>query len=296
MKRRTILPTACTIVAAMTFNASAADPLIALDGFCPVCLVKLGKLIKGEPAVWSVHDGKKYLLRSKRQKRIFDKDPSAFIPAAGGDCVVCKVERDKTVAGKPEFHVVHDGRLFLFPSEKQKEMFRNDPQKYADVDVALGGYCPVCLVNINKAIHGRSEYTSVYDGRRYLFPLPEQKNAFDAEPTTFAPALGGNCTVCKVEMGKDVPGTAKFSVAHGGRLYLFRSAEQQAMFRADPEKYMDADLALKGRCAVCYAEEKKDVLGMAEFAVDFRGKRYLFPDAKHLEKFRINPGKYAKRK
>jgi YHS domain-containing protein len=38
---------------------------------------------------------------------------------------------------------------------------------------------------------------------------------------------------------------------------------------------------------------KKDVAGKEELAVDFQGRRYLFPDAKTREMFLSNPDKYA---
>ena len=46
---------------------------------------------------------------------MFDSNPTAFTSALGGECRVCKVEMGKRVAGKAEFHTVHDGRLYLFP-------------------------------------------------------------------------------------------------------------------------------------------------------------------------------------
>jgi YHS domain-containing protein len=55
--------------------------------------------------------------------------PERYVPALGGDCVVCKVEMGKKVPGKPAFSHVYDGRLFLFPGQKQLEMFENNPRK-----------------------------------------------------------------------------------------------------------------------------------------------------------------------
>ena len=283
---------ACAVVLTGPFYAYAAGPRTALDGNCPVCLVKMDKIVKGDPKISSVYDGKTYLFPSKEQKRMFDANPTAYVPAAGGDCVVCRVEAGKTVRGKPQIHAVHDGRLFLFPSEKQKRMFEGNPKKYAEADLALAGNCAVCLAKADKLMPGKPEYVSVYDGRRYLFPGPEQKRTFDADPAGFAPAMGGNCTVCKVEMRKEVQGKAQFHLAHNGRLYLFPSKKQLEMFKASPEKYENADLAHGGNCVVCKVEMGKDVKGKPGYAVDYKGKRYLFPGQKQLEMFRSNPTKY----
>ena len=291
--RRSMLSGIFAMVLIGSGYASAAESKPALDGNCPVCLVRMDKLVKGDPKLWSVHDGRTYLFPGAEQKRMFDANPTAFVPALGGDCTVCKVEMGKKVAGNPEFHSVRNGRLYLFPSEKQKRMFDQNPDKYADADVAMGGNCPVCLVKTDKVVLGKAEYASAYDGQRYLFPGPEQKTMFDADPASFAPAMRGNCSVCKVEMGKEVPGTADFYLTYNGRLYLFASAKQQQMFQSNPDRYADADLAMNGYCPVCKVEDGKDVKGKRDFAADYNSKRYLFPGKKQLDMFRENPTKYA---
>ena len=159
---------------------------------------------------------------------------------------------------------------------------------------ALAGYCPVCIVKMDKLVKGDPAYSSVYDGKKYLFPSGEQKATSDANPAAFAPAMGGDCVVCKVDMKKEVPGKPEIHLVHNGRLYLFPSEEQLKMFKAKPEKYADADVALDGNCVVCKVDMKKDVKGKAEFAYDYHAMRYLFPGKEQLEKFKANPQKYAK--
>ncbi len=292
MMRRMVLMTAFAVTVSQPVWAFGGPPA-ALDGFCPVCLVRMDKLVKGDPAISSVYDGKTYLFPSDEQKRIFDANPTAFVPALGGDCAVCKVEKGIDVPGKPEFQVKHDGRLFLFPSPKQKKMFESNPERYADADLALGGACAVCLVKKNELVAGKTDYASIYDGRRYLFPGAKQKRMFDVDPAAFAPAMGGNCPVCKVEMGNEVAGKADFNLTHKNRLYLFPSQKQIDMFKADPTRYADADVAMNGYCPVCKIEMGKDVKGRPDLAVDFGQKRYLFPGRKQLEMFVANPDKYA---
>lgn len=274
-------------------TAGAADLPVAMEGKCPVCLVKMNKVVAGKAEFASEYDGRTYRFPSAEQKKMFDADPAKFVPALGGDCVVCLVEMGKRVAGKPEHALVHDGRLFLFPAQEQLDMFKKNPAKYADADLALGGDCPVCLVKMNKVVKGDPTYAVVHDGLRYLFPGTEQKQMFEKSPAAFTPALGGDCVVCKVEMKKAVPGKAEFQTVHNGRLYLFPGQEQLDMFKKNPTRYADADVALGGNCAVCKVEMKKDVAGKAEFAVDYQGQRYLFPDAKLRDKFLANPAKYA---
>ncbi len=293
MMPRTILATILAVGVGGAATAFAAQPTTALDGYCPVCLVKMDELVQGDARFSSIFDGKTYLFPGVKQKRMFDANPSAYVPAAGGDCVVCKVKKSKNVAGKAEFHVVHEGRLFLFPSEKQKRMFQENPQEYADVDLAIEGNCPVCLVKSNKVKIGQPEYVSVHDGRRYLFPGPKEKRMFDADPSAFTPALGGNCTVCKVEKGKNVLGKVEFYLTYKDRLYLCPSCKELDRFMAYPDKYARADIALDGYCAVCRIDMGKDVKGKPELALDYKGNRYLFPTAKQRDIFLANPTKYA---
>ena len=274
--------------------AHAADASAALDGYCPVCMVKMNKLVKGDEKISSVYDGRTFLFPSDEQKRMFDANPAGFVPVLGGDCAVCRVEMGKQVAGKPDLRTVHDGRLYLFPSEKQQQMFAQHPDKYADADLAMDGNCPVCLVKMDKVVPGKAEYASIHDGLRYLFPGPEQKKMFDADPAAFTPAMGGDCTVCKVAMNKNVPGQAEYHLTHNGRLYLFPSQEQLDMFKKNPGKYANADVALNGYCPVCKVDMNKDVKGKPEIAIDYKGQRYLFPGKEQLEKFKANPRKYTK--
>lgn len=201
---------------------------------------------------------------------------------------------DKRVPGKAEFRSVHDGRLFLFPSEKQQKMFERNPRKYTEADLALDGKCPVCLVKMDKVVDGRPEYATIHDGLRYLFPGPEQQRMFEKNPTAFTPALGGDCTVCRVEMEKSVPGKAAFHTVYKDRLYVFPSRKQLDMFSANPQKYAKADLALDGRCVVCKVDMNKDVPGKESIAVDYQGRRYLFPDDKTRDKFLANPTRYVR--
>jgi YHS domain-containing protein len=181
----------------------------------------------------------------------------------------------------------------LFPNESIKAKFEQDPQQYADADLALEGNCPVCLVNMNKVVEGDPDIAVVHDGLRYLFPGAEQKAMFVKNPDAFTPALGGDCTVCRVEMNKAVPGRTEFHAVKDGRLYLFPGQEQLDMFNANPSKYTNADVALGGNCPVCKVDMGKDVPGNAEYASDYRGQRYLFPNDMLRGKFLADPNRYA---
>ncbi|QDV21901.1 hypothetical protein [Aureliella helgolandensis] len=158
--------------------------------------------------------------------------------------------------------------------------------------VALGGYCPVCVIDMKKWVQGDPRFSVSQDGKTYLFPGEEQRRSFLNNPNKYTPALGGDCTVCLVEMGKTMPGSIRFATLHEGRLFLFPSAEQKQMFAKNPAKYADVDLAAEGKCTVCRIDMQQDVRGKPEFTVVHEGLRYWFPAAEQQQKFVNNPDKY----
>ncbi|MGF1581022.1 MAG: hypothetical protein ACFCD0_16785 [Gemmataceae bacterium] len=160
-------------------------------------------------------------------------------------------------------------------------------------DVGLEGYCPVCILKAKKWVPGNSQYQSTYDNKTYYFPGAKEKQIFDNDPTSYVPALGGDCTVCYEKIGKRVPGKVKYGAFYNNRVFLFPGAKEQGVFLKTPGAFADVDLALKGDCAVCLVEVKKRVPGKAEFTVIHEGFRYLFPSAKQMKMFQANPQKYV---
>ena len=160
-------------------------------------------------------------------------------------------------------------------------------------DLALEGYCPVCIIAMKKWVRGKSEHQTTYDGKTYYFPSEKQKKMFLADPAKYVPALSGDCTVCLAKMGKRVAGNIRYAVFHERRLFLFPGAGQKKEFQAHPDQYANVDLALGGKCAVCRVEMNKDVPGKPEIAVIHQGLRYLFPSEKQRKMFLANPDKYA---
>jgi len=64
-------------------------------------------------------------------------------------------------------------------------MFLADPLKYVP---ALNGDCTVCYVKMGKLVPGSVKFAALHQGRLFLFPGPEQKKMFLADPTAFAEA------------------------------------------------------------------------------------------------------------
>lgn len=158
--------------------------------------------------------------------------------------------------------------------------------------LALEGYCPVSILQMRKWVKGDPAYRVVYDGRTYLFANEQGQKMFEANPPKYVPALGGDCVVALVKMGKRVPGDIRHASIHDGRLFLFSSADAKKMFLAEPATYANADLAYGGNCVVCRVGMQQTVPGKPELAVVHKGLRYLFPSAEQRNEFLANPAKY----
>ena len=159
--------------------------------------------------------------------------------------------------------------------------------------LALEGYCAVCVIDAHKWEKGSPSITSIYDGLTYRFPNAAIKGKFDANPTKYVPALGGDCTVCLAKAGKRAPGNIRHASLHKNRLFLFPSAAEKAVFDKNPTEYENVDLAADGECIVCLVKANKHVPGSTKFTEIHNGLRYLFPSPGEAAEFRRAPQKYV---
>ena len=90
--------------------------------------------------------------------------------------------------------------------------------------VGIQGYDPVGYFNQGKAVKGKKEISTSYQGVTYNFSSVENKNAFLKNPSKYEPQYGGWCAYAMGSAGKKVeinPETFKIS---DGKLYLFYNA------------------------------------------------------------------------
>lgn len=145
------------------------------------------KWVRGNPNFSVQLDGKLYLFPGEEQRQMFLANTTKYTPALGGNCVVCALAGgDTSIPGSVHFSAIHEGRLYLFPSENEKAKFMADPRKYENVDLAFGGMCSVCRVEMNQEMPGKSEFGTVFGGKRYYFPGQDQKKMFLANPKKYA--------------------------------------------------------------------------------------------------------------
>jgi YHS domain-containing protein len=177
-----------TAIASVAWSAPG-DPLrnkVALEGYCPVCVVDAGKWVRGDALHQVTYDGQTYYFPSDEQRQMFLADPAKYVPALGGDCTVCYAKMQKRVPGNIRHAARHDGRLYLFPSDDEKRAFLANPAEFADADLALAGNCAVCKAMAGKTVPGKREIAAIHDGLRYLFPSDRERQAFQADPAKYA--------------------------------------------------------------------------------------------------------------
>lgn len=110
-------------------DASEKD---GLKGFCPVVLRQKRQLIEAKPQFKATYAGKKYHFSSSEARATFEKSPQLFAPAHATQDAVALLDDDKSVPGTLDFAAWFQGRLYLFASQQNLEIFKADPEQYLD--------------------------------------------------------------------------------------------------------------------------------------------------------------------
>lgn len=107
--------------------------------------------------------------------------------ALEGYCPVTVVHSYEWQLGNPKLDAVHEGRLYLFAGQRERQLFLSQPQRYAPVEA---GRDVVRLVDENRNSVGHRQHGMTYDGRMYLFDSEESLKTFHANPSKYAPSSG----------------------------------------------------------------------------------------------------------
>jgi len=179
----------------------------------------------------------------------------------------------------------------ITPQQRRQQFQQVAKNKGAEL--GLEGYCPVCVVSNRKWVIGDVNHSATYDGKTYFFPSNDIRQKFVDNPIKFAPALGGDCTVCFEKSGKRTDGNIRFASIHQNRLFLFPSSNERDMFNRSPKTYENVDLAADGNCIVCRAKMNETVKGSEEFTAIHNGLRYLFPADAPRQAFIQSPQQFV---
>jgi len=109
----------------------------ALQGHCPVTLVKERRWVKGNQAWGCFHRDRLYFFKSQADQQEFQQAPDVFSPLLAGFDPVVFTQTGQLVDGKEE-HGAFLGnpphfRVVLFSSHESRDQFEADPKKYIDV-------------------------------------------------------------------------------------------------------------------------------------------------------------------
>lgn len=103
---------------------------VALEGFCPVSLVKNEQWVQGQ-AEWSVnHLGRTYHCAGPVERECFLVNPDRYVPALGGSDPVVLLETARRVPGQLDYCVTYDGKLYMFCNAANLAKFRQDARRY----------------------------------------------------------------------------------------------------------------------------------------------------------------------
>lgn len=61
--------------------------------------------------------------------------------------------------------------------------------------LALHGYDPVAYFTVSKPVRGKAEHTATHAGATYRFASASSRDAFTANPDSYAPQFGGYCAM-----------------------------------------------------------------------------------------------------
>jgi len=87
--------------------------------------------------------------------------------------------------------------------------------------LAIQGYDPVAYFNQSKAIEGKKDITTAYNGITYRFANVQNRDAFKAAPEKYEPQYGGWCAYAMGAKGEKVSVDPETFKIVDGKLYLF---------------------------------------------------------------------------
>ena len=112
-------------------------PLVGLDGYSPVAIMKSRQWNRGSARFAWDYKGVLYHLTTREELLEFRKSPESYAPKLLGCDPVILWETDRAISGSPDFAAFYDGELFLFKTEERRKQFKANPQKFTKLQQAL---------------------------------------------------------------------------------------------------------------------------------------------------------------
>ncbi|RUT34706.1 hypothetical protein EMQ25_01715 [Arsenicitalea aurantiaca] len=104
------------------------DPLmgVALGGFDPVSYFTEGAPLPGRSEYEHIWQGVPHYFANAANRDVFARNPEIYAPRFGGHCAMA-LSRGYFSDGKPQLHVIHRQRLYLFHSIGNRSAFLAAP-------------------------------------------------------------------------------------------------------------------------------------------------------------------------
>ena len=120
------------------FEQSPEKFVPALGGDCIVSFAEGGQRAPGSIHHSAVHDNRIYLFPNDEQKKKFVDNVAQYLNAdlaANGYCTVCLVNANQMTKGNSEYLAIHNGMLYLFPSDSERQTFLNSPTLFTSAAI-----------------------------------------------------------------------------------------------------------------------------------------------------------------
>lgn len=114
--------------------------------------------------------------------------------------------------------------LFVVFSVFSQNQAKRTSEFNLEKKVAIQGYDPVGYFKQNKAVKGKKEIASTYEGVIYYFSTVENKNLFIKSPAKYEPQYGGWCAYAMGDSGDKVEIDPETFKIIDGKLFLFYNA------------------------------------------------------------------------
>jgi len=104
-----------------------------------------------------------------------------------GYCPVTLISQEQWVPGDRRWGCIHRGKLYLFNSQQNRDLFRMAPDAYSPL---LAGFDPVTFKQSGHLVEGRRELGAFFGGDNgpkivVLFETPQHRQQFEANPVEF---------------------------------------------------------------------------------------------------------------
>ena len=128
--------------------------------------------------------------------------------------------------------------LMLNSCSKQETCKNNLPDGIVydnvnDENVIIDGYDVVAFFTDHKPVKGLPEYQAVYQGTKYYFSSPENKQLFLANQEKYRPQYGGWCAVAAARNHIQVISVEYFEIMND-HLYLNHNAKAKRIWDENP--------------------------------------------------------------